>query len=445
MHKLNRNQLGVQIWMWFVLNCFIWDRTNSVVVWIHFQESLVTSDISNVVFKSCHTEISPNDIKEICGALSPELHSLTVIDCMWFDDDTLVQISQRCTHLASVKLSGPLPKLTGAGISSLAKNCANLTSLAILSSEDSISETGLTDDGDRSKDGNTKWDLDNSVFDAFLDKSCSSLESFCLGGFHGVTSEGLQKLIEHEKTTLTTLKLRNLPAITSSFLQEIGGACPGLISVELSHCKFTDRGIEDFCSNCKLLQSFEINNCEELTDCAVISVAKACGVLENFKIRWCPQITETSLGALATGCPKLTTLDFSHCGITCIPFELLKLESLQELNITGCLGLKCPPLEVVSKGLQEMRKFLEQCDVETRCRLTFLGCQGSGKSSLISSFSHGLPVVDVPTEGVQALLWKPFVKGNGMLWCFQSSKAQDNVLIKLLSDHRKHQVNPKLD
>ena len=367
-----------------------------------------------MVFKNC-INLTPDDVKEITEALTPELNSLVVSDCHWFGDEILGQISERCNKLSSVTFSGSLPGLTATGISSLVRNCVDLKSLSILSTECNISEAEQTkEDAESDAKDLPEWILDDEIFHAFLDKPCASLEYFSLCGFGRITSEGLKKFIEHEKTTLTALDLSELAAVDSTLLEDIGTLCSNVRTIKFSHCNLTDESLESFCSKCKLLQSIDVSGCEDLTDNAVISVTKHCELLENFNIKCCLKVTERSLDALAANCPKLKSIDISQCAINHIPFEFLNLEALKDLKVDGCESLKCPPLSVASKGFEAIRNFLQQCDVQSRCRLTFLGSQGSGKSSLMLSLPMvHLAVADVPTEGVHVSLWKPFVNAEG--------------------------------
>ncbi|CAF3553209.1 unnamed protein product [Rotaria sordida] len=99
----------------------------------------------------------------------------------------------------------------------------------------------------------------------------------------------------------------------------------------------------------------------------------------------------------------------------CIELETLSAEvgflPLRELNLTGCVSLKTPPIEITRRGHTQTMAFLQRLiSGSTPCKRTKLmlvGLGGAGKTSLVRAFleSHS----DTPpavTDGIDIVKWK---------------------------------------
>lgn len=324
--------------------------------------------------------------------------TLSINSCNHFNDGLVDKILDRCTRLCCITFNGNFKDITNVGIGNLTKKCHELKSLSVLSCE--------SDDAD---DIDGEWALDDSLLSAIIDKREISLEHFGLSGFKNVTSDGLRKFIKHISGSLISLDLSELPAITDKLLHDIAKLCPKLTSINFGYCNLTDKGIENFCSKCTLLQSVDLCGCNELTDKSVLSLSEHCHSLKTIKLAWCLKITEKSLQALSTNCPHLEHIDIRHCSVKHIPYDFVKLSSLKQLLVEDCTGLKCPSLEVTMKGVAATKQFLEDSNLHCMCRLAFIGDEGSGKSSLsLCVVSSSLAVADASTEGVNVSRWRPF-------------------------------------
>lgn len=324
--------------------------------------------------------------------------TLSINSCNHFNDGLVDKILDRCTRLCCITFNGNFKDITNVGIGNLTKKCHELKSLSVLSCE--------SDDAD---DIDGEWALDDSLLSAIIDKREISLEHFGLSGFKNVTSDGLRKFIKHISGSLISLDLSELPAITDKLLHDIAKLCPKLTSINFGYCNLTDKGIENFCSKCTLLQSVDLCGCNELTDKSVLSLSGHCHSLKTIKLAWCLKITEKSLQALSTNCPHLEHIDIRHCSVKHIPYDFVKLSSLKQLLVEDCTGLKCPSLEVTMKGVAATKQFLEDSNLHCMCRLAFIGDEGSGKSSLsLCVVSSSLAVADASTEGVNVSRWRPF-------------------------------------
>ncbi len=117
-------------------------------------------------------------------------------------------------------------------------------------------------------------------------------------------------------------------------------------------------------------------------------------------------------GNLFEYCTKLTFLDLSFQSIRKVPDEISKLKhlkvlklkycifleilsasvgylpALNELDITGCVSLKTPPIEIQRKGFQSIVAYLKRLRTGSvackRTKLMFVGLGGAGKTSLMN-------------------------------------------------------------
>ena len=340
--------------------------------------------------------------------INPDLDTLTVHNCQSFDDESAAKIAAHCTKLLSISFTGCCRVLSSAGISSFVKNCKSLKSVTVMSTE-------YDDDNDsNNNDDDKSWILDNDFFQSFLERTDLVLERFVLCGFENITTNALKQFLEHVGSNLKCLDLSELLAVTDEVIERLGDSCPSVEDVCFSHCKLTDQGIKGFCLKCKALQSINLSGCQDISDDSIITMSANCTSLKRVQLSWCVKLTEKSLDALVSSCQDLTSVDVSQCAIRHLPFDILEHFSLQEIKVDGCKGLRCPPLDVANKGLESCRQFLKKCNLQSLCRLTFLGNQGSGKTSLMLSLpTMSQSVADTSTEGVHVGTWRPFKSGKG--------------------------------
>lgn len=373
---------------------------------LFFQKILEENSSSESLhLKNC-TALTYEDTVSLIELINPELTTLTINSCKHFNDVLVEKIVDHCSRLSSITFSGNFKDITKVGIGNLTKKCHELKSLSVLSCE--------SDDAD-ADDNDGEWALDDSLLSAITDKREISLEHFGLSGFKNVTSDGLRTFIKYISGSLISLDLSELPAITDKVVQDIAKLCPKLTNINFGYCSVTDKGVENFCSKCTLLQSVDLCGCNELTDKSVFALSEHCHSLKAIKLAWCLKITEKSLEALSTSCLHIEHIDIRHCSVKHIPYDFVKLSSLKQLLVEGCTGLKCPSLEVTMKGVAVTKQFLEDSNLHCMCRVAFIGDEGSGKSSLsLCVVSSSLAVADAGTEGVNVSRWRPFSGKKGM-------------------------------
>lgn len=353
--------------------------------------------------------------------LNPDLEAFSAHNCQSFDDECASVISKHCPKLTNISFSGLCARLSSVGISSFVENCRNLSGVSVISaeSEESTDEVDNSSDNGNSDD-DKEWVLSDDIFASFLQRTDLQVEHFELCGFENITSSGLRQFLAHTGQSLKSLDLSELPAVDNSIVEELGDVCPNLTHACFSHCKLADQSMQMLCSKCKMLQSVNFSGCQDISDDSVIALSTSCASLKKVQLQWCIKLTEKSLDALVTNCHNLTSIDMSQCGIRHVPFGILQQLSLQELKLQGCTAMRCPPLNIASQGLRSCRDFLKKCNLQPLCRLTFLGNQGSGKTSLMTSLpTMTQSYADATTEGVHVGFWKPFKSGKGLsfvLW-----------------------------
>lgn len=367
----------------------------------------------NFIFRNCKN-LKHEDIETLIELLNPELRTLSIHYCRQFNDELVDKLADHCTKLTNLTFSGCFKDLTKTGLASITQKCQELRFFSILSCEsDEIDENENDADAD-----DVEWSLDDELFEALIiENQTLSLQHFGISGFKSITSNGLQKFVQNICSTLTSLDLSEIPAITDTTLQEIAKLCPKLQTINCGYCDITDNGVEDFCSKCVSLQSVDFCGCNQLTDKAISSLANHCPDLKIIKLGWCLKLTEKSLEVLSSNCPNLESVDIRHCSVKHIPYSFVKLSLLKELLVEGCTGLKCPPLDVTLNGVKATKQFLEESNLHCMCRVAFIGEEGSGKSSLaMCMVSSSLAVADSSTEGVHVLKWRPFNESSGMFY-----------------------------
>ena len=369
--------------------------------------------VTKLVLRHCNA-VSSSDLQVLLEHINPDLDVLSVHNCQSFDDDFAGRISEHCSKLTSISFTGNCGMLSATGISLFVKNCKSLKHVTIMSTDCDDLAVDEDDNKDDSDNNNKSWLLNDDIFALFLERTDLQLEHFALCGFEDITSNGLKQFLAHVSSNLKSLDVSELSAVNDNTVEGLNDVCSSLTDVSFSHCKLTDEGVQIFCSKCKMLQSINLSGCQDISDDSIVALSSNCSLLKRVELGWCINLTEKSLCALVKNCSNLTYVDMSQCAIKHLPFEILDHSSLQELKLNGCTSLRCPPLQTVTKGLEHCREFLKKCNLQSLCRMTFLGNQGSGKTSLMSSLPTMVQsVTDTSTEGVHVSSWKPFKSGKG--------------------------------
>ena len=126
---------------------------------LFFQKLLEENSSSERLHLRKCTKLSYEDIVSLVELINPELTTLTVNNCKYFNDELVDKILDRCRRLSCITFIGNFKDITNAGIGNFIKKCQELKSISILSCE--------SDDGD---DNDGEWALDDSLLSAIAGK-----------------------------------------------------------------------------------------------------------------------------------------------------------------------------------------------------------------------------------------------------------------------------------
>ncbi|EDO48361.1 predicted protein, partial [Nematostella vectensis] len=291
-------------------------------------------------------KLTTTDIQALIEAINSGLNSVTIKNCNIIDDDTLEKLAACCPKLTDVTLNGKFKKLTERGTINFAKSCQELKLFSVVLSETDESE-------EQEGDEEVEWGLTDNFLSGLSENTCPTLEHFGFSGFTGVTANGLLGFLGKVSPTLASLDCSEVPIITDTECREIAGICPGLTSINFSYCNITDKGVEELCLKCHLLNHIDFCGCNELTDNAVKSIATHCKKITNLKLGWCLKITETSLEALANECLSLGHKLLQQHGSS----AKLTLSNCRKLTTTDIQAL----IEAINSGLNSVT--IKNCNI----------------------------------------------------------------------------------
>ncbi|KAL7553250.1 hypothetical protein ACHAWF_016917 [Thalassiosira exigua] len=171
-----------------------------------------------------------------------------------------------------------------------------------------------------------------------------SLEVAKLDGCHGIVGRGL--LAFSRSTKLRTLSLAKCRRLTDEAVVNIGHL-GGLTALNLDGCRcLTDRSMEALGGLTRLRQ-LDLSQCDLITDEGLINLNDL-EELEELSLGWCRLVSDDGLEILA-GQPNrpqtLRTLRLARCSLTDDGLVHLQvLESLEELDLNGCVGISSAAL-----------------------------------------------------------------------------------------------------
>lgn len=149
--------------------------------------------------------------------------------------------------------------------------------------------------------------------------------------------------------------------ITKPMITQLCKRCPNLQSLDISNTRATDKTLMGLAQNCPTLVNLSVRACEDITDEAVITLARSCHSLASLDLNSsCNKVTDIGVSAIAENCPLMTSLDLSDCrNVSNIAVIALALncKSLNTLKLSGCknitdaavitLAQNCPLLSVL--------------------------------------------------------------------------------------------------
>ncbi|KAL9178868.1 hypothetical protein ACHAXT_011841 [Thalassiosira profunda] len=171
-----------------------------------------------------------------------------------------------------------------------------------------------------------------------------SLEVAKLDNCHGITGRGLLAFSgSHRLHTLSLANCRRLTDEAVVNLAHLGG----LTSLNLGGCRcLTDRSLEALAGLVGLRQ-LDLSQCDLVTDDGLANLHDL-KQIEELSLGWCRLITDDGLEILSEQPDRskvLRTLRLARCSLTDYGLHSLeKLESLEELDLNGCVRISSAAL-----------------------------------------------------------------------------------------------------
>ena len=156
-----------------------------------------------------------------------------------------------------------------------------------------------------------------------------------------VTDHGVVKLLSRCRA-LRYISLAKCP-ITNTALEQIANnpATNGdtyLRHLNLNECEYiTDTAIMKISASCPRLRSLDIGKCIRLTDASLYGLSR-CVLLRRLNLKSCNKITDAGVRKLATTCGSLRNLDVRGCSLSPETFEYVRIHCpvclIDQSNIT---------------------------------------------------------------------------------------------------------------
>ena len=150
----------------------------------------------------------------------------------------------------------------------------------------------------------------------------------------------------------------------------------------------------------------------KLNNNQLASLPEAIGNLQNLFLLnlWGNQLT--SLPEAIGNLQNLSSLNLWGNQLTSLPEAVANLQNLSSLNLNNN-PLEAPPIEIVEKGIEEIREYFIQLKAEGKdylyeAKLLIVGEGGAGKTSLakkIEDLNYPVPNMEKSTEGIDIIKW----------------------------------------
>lgn len=176
-------------------------------------------------------------------------------------------------------------------------------------------------------------------------------QSLNLSGCFNLTDIGLSNAFQHEMPSLIVLNLSLCKQVTDNSLWKIAQHLKNLQSLDLGGCcNISNKGLKDIAIGLLGLKRLNLRSCTEITDTGIAHLAglkiplseepatKGNRNLEDLVLQDCQKLSDSALMSVAKGLPKLQKLNLSFCcGITDTGMiNLTRMPSLRELNLRSC-------------------------------------------------------------------------------------------------------------
>ena len=122
-------------------------------------------------------------------------------------------------------------------------------------------------------------------------------------------------LLGKEATSLTYLNLNACQELTDCGLMSLAGNVTKLTNLGLYwNVKISDEGLQTICQSNTSLTSLRLSGCKRLTDFSVTSITSSCSFLTSLDLTRCPKITDAGLRTISSHSTLETLLLYACSG-----------------------------------------------------------------------------------------------------------------------------------
>jgi len=273
----------------------------------------------------------------------PALKSLSICGNRKLADDSLASLARGCPQLSHLDVSN-CRGLKGPGLIEIALRCQSLTSLDL--SMCTISASHLT-----------------NLFNCTL-----ALERLLLRNCFGVSDEVVETLVKTSRR-LVYLDLSGCSNITNASLTAVLSHCPCLTHLGINDCfRVRTKAFTSIISSLNL-ESIQLDNCDKITDQAVVAIIEKCPALRCLSVGFCLGVSNVSLIALSARSIYIVKLNLEACynvsdeGLEALvsigggssPLEEISLASVYNISDRGICAIaeNCSSLRVLNISVDE--------------------------------------------------------------------------------------------
>ena len=242
-------------------------------------------------------------------------------------NDICADVSSFCPHLREISLAN-CTNVSTEGVRILARNCSELQIIDL--ERCNIEDAAVSD----------------------LVSMCKHLVSINLAGCTKISSKELQQI--SCCPNLQNLSFKNCTQLTEDVFDKLSAS---LQMLDLSECdQITDNAVLKIARNSQCsLKSFKLSG-KKITDVSLRHFVNTFPELEELELNGCDNISDSTVRSLAS-CKHLSILDLSSCpNITPGAFTPSKsqLRNLKELNLSSCRNVTDEALFHISKSSIEL-------------------------------------------------------------------------------------------
>jgi len=211
------------------------------------------------------------------------------VDVVWnmrVTDVGVVALARTCSNLRELCLRG-CSQVTDKGVEALALSCPNLEVL------------------------NLTWcDLVSDASIVPVAMQCRNLKEVRLCTT-AITNESV-KYLGIESRKLEYLDLRNCAGVDDDGMGHLGAHCHNLKVIELGYTKVSDDGVAALAKGSRHLEVVSLTECINVGDAGIVALASACTKMKDVELCG-TNVTDVAVAALADSCSELNDVNLSNC------------------------------------------------------------------------------------------------------------------------------------